>query len=117
MSVLHEGDRLTPELVDLVAHIAASLGPPGPSIVAQAESATVEVYSPTMLDLVVPPDATPVPLPDGPTPGRALIYVGDDLVGEVLLWIRTGRILGLEQAWYTDEPPTEWPDPGQVRVS
>ena len=56
-------------------------------------------------------------LPDGPAPGSALVYECEQLVGELLVWIRDGRLIGLEQAWYTDDPPQSWPPPEMVRIS
>lgn len=117
MRMPESGSRLTPELLALVGHIAEPLGALGEVIIAQAASATVQACSATMLDVSVSTKTPWVPLPDGPIPGRALVYIGDELAGEVLLWIRAGRFVGMEQAWFTDDAPTAWPSPDQVRVS
>ena len=57
-----------------------------------------------------------------PRQSEARMHRSDDHVekaevGEILLWIRDGLWIGLEQAWFTDEPPASWPDPAQVRLS
>ncbi|WP_353810497.1 hypothetical protein [Agromyces sp. SYSU T00194] len=87
------------------------------SLVRQAESARVIRLLPTMVDVEVPPCAERVNLPDGPAPVEAFVLIGDVIVGEVLLWLRGGRLIGLEQAWYTDETPRVWPAPTHLHVS
>jgi hypothetical protein len=32
-----------------------------------------------------------------------------DPTGLILVWLEGGALAGLEYAWYSDEPPTEWP--------
>jgi len=70
-----------------------------------------------MLELSVPAGALRVSLPDGPLPARALATdEGDELIGEVLVWIYVGYLSALEYAWYTDDPPSDLPCPRQFRV-
>ncbi len=116
MTHLTPGDRLGTDILRLIAHVTAPLGDQSVNLQRQAEVATVVRYSPTMLDLTVPADVAEVDLPDGPATGRALVYDRDHLVGEVLVWLRGGRFIGLEQAWYADYPPVSWPSPDMVRV-
>jgi len=71
-----------------------------------------------MVDLEPPGDVPPIPLNDGPVPVRALVYdSGEQPTGEILLWVRSGMLVGIEQAWFTDEPPSEWPSPARVRLT
>jgi hypothetical protein len=117
MTTNSQGDRLPPGLIELVAHIVEPLGDEAAVLREQAESAVVVSYSPTMVDVTVPDVAVRSALADGPTPGRAIVYDDrDQPVGEVLLWVRSGLMIGLEQAWFTDEPPVAWPSPSQVRL-
>lgn len=111
------GDRLTADIVALITHVTAPLGETSTALARQAEAAHVVRYSATMLDVAVPSEIAGVDLSDGPTPCEAFMYEGDRLVGELLVWVRGGRLIGLEQAWYTDEAPTSWPSPNQVRVT
>ena len=104
-------------ILDLVACVTAPLGELSDVLVGQAAVAQVVACSPTVIDVVTPEDAVSVDLDDGPTPGRALVYSEGQLVGEVLVWIRAGRIIGLEQAWYTDVPPSRWPSRAEMRVT
>lgn len=63
-----------------------------------------------MIDLEVPAGSQPCVCGDGPLPVRAVVVrEGGQLVGELLVWVRDGRLVGLEQAWFTDEPPERWP--------
>lgn len=117
MSELSPGGRLTDSLIALIAHLTAPLGETRNGVALQAAAATVLRASPTMLDVEVPPEIPEVALTDGPTPSQALVYDGDQLIGELLVWVRDGRLIGLEQAWYTDEPPTAWPDHDRVIVT
>ncbi len=62
--------------------------------------------------------AVPAPVPDGPTPVRALVLnTAGEMTGELLLWISSGFISALEYAWVTDEPPVHLPDPSRVTVT
>lgn len=114
---LHPGEGLPAEIVDVIAHCTASLGDTSKVLTCQADAAKILQASPTMLDLVVPAGLDPVDLPDGPTPGRTFVYDGDELIGEVLVWLQHGRLSGLEQAWFTDEPPRQWPSPESLRLA
>lgn len=117
MSHLTPGDALAGDIIRLIAHVTAPLGDASMTLQRQAEVATVVRYSATMLDVSVPSDISAVDLPDGPVAGSALVYDSDQLVGELLVWIRDGRLIGIEHAWYTDDPPESWPQPEMVRVS
>lgn len=110
------GAGLADDILALIAQATTPLGDGATGLIRQAAAATVVRSSPTMLDLAVSPEIPEVAIEDGPTPGRALIYDGVKLVGELLVWVRAGRLIGLEQAWYTDEPPTNWPTPDRVVV-
>lgn len=116
MSDLPVGARLPVELVSLVQHVTADLGEAQQALMAQVRCAVVTEASATNIDAVVPPELADVALPSGPTPGRALVYDGETLLSEVMVWIRGGRFIGLEQPWYTDEPPDRWPDASQIRL-
>lgn len=81
-------------------------------------AATVLAVSPTMLDLEVAGSAPALPIADGPLPVRAIIDDdADEAVGEIIVWASAGLLIGIEQAWFTDEHPTQWPPPARVRLS
>jgi hypothetical protein len=110
------GDPLPPGLVALVLRVVEPLGVEAGAFQRQAAAAKIVNYSPTMVDVEVPVGVPRTTLRDGPVPGRAMVY--DDLErlsGEILVWVRGGVLLGLEQAWYTDDPPKAWPSPGRLR--
>lgn len=111
------GERLPDEIVALIAHITAPLGDKSEALTRQAASATIIRASSTMLDVAVQGELPAAHLADGPTPGRALVYDGDQLVGEVLVWVGCGQLIGIEQAWFTDDAPSAWPTPDRVRVA
>lgn len=117
MNQFTPGGRLPAEILQLIAHVTRLIGDASVTLQRQAEAAIVVSSSASMLDVTVPTDLPAVDVPDGPTPGSALVYEREQLVGEVLVWIRNGRLIGLEQAWYTDAPPQSWPNPEAVRVA
>ena len=68
-----------------------------------------------MIDLDVPAGSPPGECSDGPLPARAAIVgEGGRFVGELLVWVMSGRLISLEQAWFTDEPPGRWPSGGEL---
>jgi hypothetical protein len=117
MNQLTPGRNLKAEMLGLIAHVTSRLGETSPMLQRQAEAATVVRPSATMLDGAVPADIPAVDLPDGPVPGSSLICDHEELVGELLVWVRDDRLIGVEQAWCTDDPPQSWPPPEMVRVS
>lgn len=118
MTTAEPGGPLPPELLALVAYIASPLGATGRIIATQAAAATVLVDSPTMLDVQVAANAPRIPLANGPIPVDAIVLdEAERLTGEILVWIEGGMLIGIEQAWYTDEPPTGWPPRARVRLT
>lgn len=111
------GDRLDADMLRLIAHVTSPAAEIQSALMVQAENATVIRCTATMLDVEVPLRVPAVALPNGPVPGSALVYEHEGLTGELLVWIRDGRLTGLEQAWYTGDPPESWPSPESVRVS
>lgn len=114
---MEQKHHLSTDLLQLVAQVARPLGAHATILCQQARVATVTSYSATMIDVVVPDSAPRLDLDDGPIPTRALVDREDELTGEIVVWVRAGRLIGLEQAWYTDEPPIAWPLPDAVRVT
>ncbi len=74
--------------------------------------------TPTLLHLSVDKRAARSQCPDGPIPVRA-VYVDDsgESAGEIVIWVKDGYLDGLEQPWYTDDPPDALPDPSRIVVS
>jgi len=108
--------KLTDDLVELVSHVASPMGAVSAALRVQASAATVTRHTPTMIDLAVPDGLAPVDLADGPLPVEALIHEGIELLGEIIVWVRAGHVTGIEQAWYTDDPPSTWPKPARVQI-
>lgn len=67
------------------------------------------------IDLDVPVDVPSVVTPEGllrPVP--AVRDHRGELVGELILWVRAGRLIGMERPWFTEAPPDEWPDVAEL---
>lgn len=116
MTQIEIGGRMPEQLVGLVETVTSHLGDAAHILSRQVRLARVVSYSATNVDVTTPPGTPRVALPNGPTPGRALIYANGEIVSEVMVWIRDGRFIGLEQPWYTDNPPTTWPRSEQVQA-
>jgi hypothetical protein len=83
---------------------------------AQVSAAVVVGGRPTFLKLGVDPEAPVAPRADGPIPVRAFVDgAGGEPVGELLVWVTSGRLSALEFAWVTDEEPRSLPTPDAVQ--
>jgi hypothetical protein len=111
------GEALPSVVLELVGAIADGLPGGGADVREQAAHATVTSGSATQVEVLVPAGSARLGYPDGPLPvaGTVLDERGG-LAGEVLVWVGDGLVTGLEQSWYTDEPPTDWPPLDRVRV-
>jgi hypothetical protein len=114
---VQDGVVLAPRVRDLVAAVAAALPDGGAELRAQLVAASVADGSATHLDVTVPVESPRIEVPDGPLPTVATV-VSDDgvLAGEVLVWVRDGLMVGVEQTWYGDDPPTGWPELARIRL-
>lgn len=70
-----------------------------------------------ILDIQARGDVPEVDVADGPLPVRAFVQNGPEYRGEILVWVRGGRLSGLEYAWVTDDPPTRWPRPDELEIA
>ena len=105
-------DKLPGRLVSLIFRIAEHLPlPEGPALCAQAESANIVDEVPgRSIDVTVPRYVDRVALPDGPVHPIPAVMDGGDVVGELIIWVRDGYLIGAEQPWFGDEPPNAWPE-------
>ena len=89
------------------------------AVARQAERARVTRETPgRMLDVEVPDDVDLIPAPDGPLrPIPQVVEVSGEVTGELMVWLRDGRLTGLERPWWTEEAPTGWPTPAQLQFS
>jgi hypothetical protein len=64
------------------------------------------------------PEAVPsAALPDGVVPAELRVTpVGDEPEGDVILFVRNGRLDYLEYVFYTDDPPRAWPNISRLRT-
>lgn len=98
----------------LLSHIVGGLSKEA-ALLTQVDAVVVTGGRLTMLDL----DTTgaPIEAPDGPLDVRATVLAADETTtGELIVWIRDGRLSALEYAWWTDDPPTVLPDVERVML-
>jgi len=110
--------ELPSHVLNLLLAIAGAMGDDGSPLTVQAHNARMTSCSPTYIDLELPSSCDTGTWSDGPLDVKPLVI--DDAgepVGEVLVWVSSGRMTLLEQAWFTDDPPTTWPSIGSVRIS
>lgn len=107
---------LPPQVVDLLLAIASRLGKLGHALDGQVQSASAVTLSPTYIEIGLPEGVEQGLWSDGPLDLKPLIVdEANEPIGEVLVWIESGRVTLLEQAWFTDDPPTGWPQLQAVR--
>lgn len=81
-------------------------------------ASVVRQWSPGGIDIDVPSDVVRFDGPAGVLPVRATVSdASGALVGEVLVWTADGRLAALEYAWWSDDPPSQWPDTANVHIS
>ncbi|GAB3622378.1 hypothetical protein GCM10027418_04600 [Mariniluteicoccus endophyticus] len=103
---------LSVRLVGLIRLVAENLSASDrEALVAQADAATVIAeISGRSVDVDVSHDLPAISLPNGPVHPVPAVVVDGKLCGELIVWVRGGRLIGVEQPWFGDEPPTEWPE-------
>jgi len=63
-------------------------------------------------------DAAPAHGVSSPVPvGASVVNDVGEPVGELLVWLESGLLAGLEYAWFTDEMPLALPAPEHVRLT
>jgi len=112
-------DRLPQSLKCLVKRVAHHVSPGIEDVIdGQLTLARIARGGATMIDLDVPETAPRVALPDGPLPVRSIVHDPEGhAVGEILVWIRDGRLVALEQARFTADPPVGWPEVDDVTMT
>lgn len=117
MTIIEPRDLTTRERDLLRLLLSPDAFPGARELAAQVDGTKVVGGLATLLDLEAP-RATPTAIRrDGPIPVRAFVQSPDgELSGEVLVWVKDGYLSGLEFAWYSDDAPTEMPEPDWIRV-
>lgn len=108
-----EDELLLRDLVQIcLAHLTLSESP-----TLQSQAQAVRGFRPDgpriwQIDLDDSPRAR---LPDAPLPIEAF-YLNDDcdIAGEIMIWMKSGRIDSLELPWFTDAMPNELPRTDQL---
>jgi hypothetical protein len=91
--------------------IAAAAG-----LIRDLDGAQVRNESDWILDVRAGQTSQGADLADGPLPVRAYVPDKPRYQGEIIVWITDGHISGLEYAWISDNPPTEWPHPDAIQI-
>ncbi|MET4613338.1 hypothetical protein ABIC28_004339 [Rhodococcus sp. PvR044] len=89
----------------------------GDEVAAQLPHTQRESGAVTMVELAVDSSVPRAHVADGPLPGRALVEDSTGLIGELMVWMKSGHLSTLEYAWYTDDVPTALPSPVQIRFA
>lgn len=72
--------------------------------------------SPSVEIKVRPGPASAGGVTDGIVASGAVTDSAGKPIGEVILWAEAGRLSGIEYAWYTDERPTQLPEPDRINL-
>ena len=82
--------------------------------VAEAVVLTSDIF---FTRLAVGSDAASSSYPDGPLPIEALVVTDSgDVYGELLIWVKNGRLEGLEFPWWSEANPTELPQVNRILI-
>ncbi len=113
-----EWRAISPEEVAMVTTIIATSGiPEGQVLLEDLDGAIVLQRTQWIFDLSTPNTASMSTLPNGPFPVYAFVPNRVAYQGEILIWIESGHLSGLEYAWVTDDPPTRWPRPDEMEIA
>lgn len=112
-------DLLTQQAQRLLNAVLSQVDFPGNDALLQQVSSVNVVGGPvTMLDLQLTRPTQASAFTDGPAPLSAIVSNTEgEAVGELLVWVESGYLHGLEFAWWSDDPPSRLPSPEHVRVA
>jgi hypothetical protein len=103
--------EIPPPTIALVRRLIELLAAPcRGDLMQQLEGAEIALGEvPFIAKIVTATGAVRCNIQDGPVPGRVgVVGKRGEIEGEMVLWIRAGRIDAVEFAWFLD-PPTAWP--------
>jgi hypothetical protein len=104
-------DESLPEAVRQVLEaMSAMIEGGGEALAEQARVARVKSLSPTYIEVDISGECPTGPWSDGPLPlSPTVLDEQGEAIGSIFVWVAGGRLSLLEQPWYRDEPPTDWP--------
>lgn len=116
---MSDEDELSEQVRILVDSILRQASFPGSDQLIEQASTVVVVGGPvTMLDLRSSPDHAVSAFTNGPIPVSVeVLDISGSSIGELLVWVHSGRLSVLEFAWWTDERPGQLPHPSQLKIS
>ena len=85
-------------------------------LLTELDGAQVKHESEWIIDITPKKDRPPTTIADGPFPAHADVTYGSSYQGEIIVWIKGGHVNGLEFAWVSDDPPSRWPRPDEMKV-
>jgi hypothetical protein len=102
--------NISPQEAALITAILSRSEVPGTlALIGELEGAVVTHEAQWVLDIKPARLSPGVSIQDGPFPTHATASHAGSYQGEILVWIKDGHLGGLEFAWITDDPPTQWP--------
>lgn len=108
---------MSPQEAEVIRTVVSGASPRvRDALIADLDGAMVSSETRWILDVATANGGSGSGLPDGPFPARAFVPSNANYQGEVIVWLTNGHVSGLEYAWITDDPPTEWPRPDQMEV-
>jgi hypothetical protein len=85
-------------------------------LIADLDGALVADETTWILDVKVSNKSEGADLPNGPFPAQAFVPNRAEYQGEVIIWLTSGHVSGLEYAWVSDNPPTRWPRADEMEL-
>ena len=108
--------KLPARVQELLSELARRLGPSGVALAKQAGVATTERATATWVDIHVPDEVVRGDWPDGPLSiSPTVLAPNGSLLGSIHVWVEAGILAAIEQGWFTDVAPDEWPKLDQLQ--
>lgn len=106
---------LPPKVQEILGEFARRLGPSGDLLAQQATVATVVQASATWIDCHVSEDVARGQWSNGVLPVSPTVMTPNgNLGGSVHVWVTAGALTAIEQGWFTDDRPGDWPTLDQL---
>ncbi|HEX6538415.1 MAG TPA: hypothetical protein VF155_04470 [Candidatus Dormibacteraeota bacterium] len=107
---------LTEKEATLLSRLVGSVEGGSPLLCQIEELEVSDDTTPTFLRLVAPEALRDDGFRDGRLRGRFPVLQHGRVTGEVIVWLKDGRLDGLEHAWIAGAAPSGMPDPDDVDV-
>lgn len=119
MTQHHGWRKLSSEETETITAIVSSSGlPDADRLLGDLNGALASPSSSTrwIINIKTPSNVGGIDVSNGPLPVRAFVPNEAEYRGEIIIWVESGHISGLEYVWITDDAPRRWPRPDEMEI-